>query len=615
MDRREFLWTGGAAALALPILSNSARALAYAAAGSGDAALNALFEAIFQEQVRTAPTFATQLGLDKGDLAYLKSKLDTRPYQQARAEELTRNKKFLAQLNAVDPAGLSPTAALNREIVIYDIGTNITAPERFDLDSVQSPYLISQQDGVYFSIPDFLNTAHTIETAADAEAYLSRLQQFATLLDNETAEQKRQAARGYVAPGWSLDLALGQMRELRKPAPDKSTMVESIVTRTAAKGIAGDWARRASGIVAGAVYPALDRQIAAVEQLRATTPAGDGAWRMPRGDEIYAAALAQATTTNFTPDQVHQIGLDQVADLTAQLDALLKGAGYTKGTVGERLQALNADPSQLYPNTDPGRAELIKSLNAGVAGMTARLPNAFATLPNQPLEIRRVPPEIQDGASNGYYRRASLDGSRPAIYFINLKSTGDWPKYTLPSLTYHEGVPGHHLQISIAQKSADLPMIRKISFYSAYGEGWALYSEQLADELGGYNGIEKAGYLQSFLFRATRLVVDTGLNSKRWSREKAVDYMIGTIGFARGRVQREIERYCASIGQACSYKIGHIAWTRARANAQKILGNKFDIKQFHEVLKEGAMPLTILERRIEERARAQLAGSSAAERG
>src|SRR5512132_2701277 len=212
MDRREFLWTGGAAALALPLLSNSARALAYAAAGSGDAALNALFEAIFQEQVCTAPTFATQLGLDKGDLAYLKSKLDTRPYQQARAEELARNKKFFAQLNAVDPAGLSPTAALNREIVIYDIGTNITAPERFDLDSVQSPYLISQQDGVYFSIPDFLNTAHTIETAADAEAYLSRLQQFATLLDNETAEQKRQAARGYVAPGWSLELALGQLR-------------------------------------------------------------------------------------------------------------------------------------------------------------------------------------------------------------------------------------------------------------------------------------------------------------------------------------------------------------------------------------------------------------------
>jgi uncharacterized protein (DUF885 family) len=616
MDRREFLWTGGAAALSLPFLS--ARAIAQAvpvAAAPGDAALNVLFDAIFQERVRASPTFATALGLDKGELAYLKSKLDTRPYQQARVEELARNKKFLAQLNAFDPATLSPAAALNREIVIYDIGTNITAPERFDLDSVQSPYLISQQDGAYFSTPDFLNTAHTIDTAADAEAYLSRLRQFATVLDNETAEQRRQAGRGYVAPAWSLDLALGQMRELRKPAPENSTMVDSLVSRAGAKAVAGDWKKRATAIVANDVYPALDRQIVAVEQLRATTPAGDGAWRIPRGDEIYAAALAQATTTNFTPDEVHQIGLQQVAELTAQLDSLLTAAGHTKGTVGERLQALNTDPSQLYPNTDAGRAELIKSLNAGVDGMMTRLPRAFATLPKQPLEIRRVPPEIQDGAPNGYYRRASLDGSRPAIYFINLKSTGDWPKYSLPSLTYHEGVPGHHLQISITQKSGDLPMIRKISFYSAYSEGWALYSEQLADELGGYTGLEKAGYLQSFLFRATRLVVDTGLNSKRWSREKAVDYMVGTTGFARPRVQREIERYCASIGQACSYKIGHITWMRARAKAQQILGPKFDIKQFHEVLKEGAMPLTILERRIEERARAALATGSPTERG
>ena len=599
MDRREFLTTGGALALSLPFLSE--QALAQAAKNPGDAALNALFDAIFQEQVRAAPTFATQLGLDKGELADLKSKLDTRPYQQARAEELARNKKFLTQLNAVNTATLSQAGALNREIVIYDIGTNITAPERFDLDSVQSPYLLSQQDGAYFSIPDFLNSAHTIETAADADAYLSRLQQFATVLDNETAEQRRQAGRGYVAPSWSLDLALGQLRELRKPAPEKSTMVDSLVSRAAAKGLAGDWHKRATAIVGKDVYPALDRQIALVEQLRAATPAGDGAWRIPRGDEIYAAALAQATTTNFTPDQVHEIGLQQVAELTAQLNTLLTAAGHTKGTVGERLQALNNDPSQLYPNTDAGRAELIKSLNAGVAGMTARLPRAFTTLPTQPLEIRRVPPEIQNGAPNGYYRRASLDGSRPAIYFINLKSTGDWPKYSLPSLTYHEGVPGHHLQISIAQKSGDLPMIRKISFYSAYGEGWALYSEQLADELGGYTGLEKAGYLQSFLFRATRLVVDTGLNSKRWSREKATDYMIGTTGFARGRAQREIERYCASIGQACSYKIGHITWTRARAEAQKTLGSKFDLKQFHEVLREGAMPLSILERRIKER--------------
>jgi uncharacterized protein (DUF885 family) len=223
-----------------------------------------------------------------------------------------------------------------------------------------------------------------------------------------------------------------------------------------------------------------------------------------------------------------------------------------------------------------------------------------------------VPTDIQDGASNGYYNRASLDGSRPAIYWINLKSTGDWPRYSLPSLTYHEGVPGHHLQISLAQTSEDIPMLRKISFYSSYSEGWALYAEQLSDEIGGYNGIEKAGYLQSFLFRSARLVVDTGLNSKGWSREKAIDYMASTTGFPHGRVQREVERYCASIGQACSYKVGHLAWLRSREDARKILGDKFDIRQFHEVLKDGAMPLSILERRVQERAKAQLAGANGA---
>jgi uncharacterized protein (DUF885 family) len=378
-------------------------------------------------------------------------------------------------------------------------------------------------------------------------------------------------------------------------------MADSVARRTAAKKIAGDWRARAAKIVADKVYPALDRQIAAVTDLRQATAPGDGLWRVPGGAEVYAAALAEATTTNYTPDEVHQIGLQQVAEITAELDKILRSAGYTTGSVGERLTALNKAPDQLYADTDAGRAELLASLNAGVKAMYARLPQAFATLPNQPLEIRRVPPEIQDGASNGYYRQATLDGSRPAIYFINLKSTADWPKYTLPSLTYHEGVPGHHLQLSIAQLSKDLPMLRRTAFYSAYGEGWALYAEQLADEIGGYRGIERAGYLQSFLFRAERLVVDTGLNHKRWSREQAIDHMIATTGFARGRVQREIERYCASPGQACSYKIGHIAWLRARAEAQKTLGAKFDLRQFHEVLKEGAMPLTILERRIRER--------------
>jgi len=600
MDRRSFLATGATAAL-LPLAETPAIAAVTSKAGSGDAKLNAAFDEIFQERVRNSPTLASSLGLDKGPNAALKSKFDTDPSPVARAKSLTRNRKAIARLRAISPAALSGAAKLNREVVLYSLETSTVAPSRWNIDSAQRPYPITQQGGSYFSTPDFLNTSHTIDNAADAEAYLSRLNQFATLLDNDTAEQRAQAARGFLAPKWSIDLALGQMRKLRGVPAEQSSMVDSITKRTAAKGIGGDWARQASNIVSKSVYPALDRQIAAMEALKPTSRPGDGAGRLPNGEAIYAEALRQATTTNFSPTEVHQMGLAQVAEISAEIDKILRSQGYTNGSVGERLNAVGKE--QEYPDTDAGRAELLAYLNNRVEDMYGRLPNAFATLPRAPLEIRRVPPEIQDGASNGYYRGAALDNSRPAIYFINLKDLGDWPKYTLPTLCYHEGVPGHHLQISIAQESKDIPLLRKTGGFSAYSEGWALYAEQVADELGVYadDALGRAGYLQSFLFRATRLVVDTGIHSKGWSREQATDYMVKTTGYARARSQREIERYCTMIGQACSYKVGHTAWMRARDEAKKRLGARFDIKQFHEVLREGAMPLSILERRIRER--------------
>ncbi len=607
MDRRQFLATSsiaaGAALLPLPV---RAAVQGAAPATPGDARLNAVFEEIFQARVRRYPTLATSLGLDKGANASLKSRLDVRPAAQARRDDLALAKRDLARVTAVAQSTLSDAARLNREVIIYQAETGMIPAEKFNIDSVQRPYPIFQQGGAYFSLPDFLNSAHTIDNAADAEAYLSRLALVGTALDNDSEEQRAQAARGFLAPAWSIDLTLEQMRKLRAPAPDASTMVDSIVRRTREKTIAGDWQARAAKIVAGSVYPALDRQIALLERLKPTTRPGDGAQRLANGDAIYAAALMQATTTNFTPDEVHQLGLAQVAEISAQLDTILKAAGFTTGTVGERLNALNTTPSQLYPNTDEGRAALLASLNVDNNAMMAKLGRAFATIPTAPLEIRRVPVEIQDGASNGYYRRAALDGSRPAIYFINLKDNGDWPKYSLPALTYHEGVPGHHLQISLSQESKDIPTLRKIGGFSAYSEGWALYAEEVAEELGGYDDVEKAGYLQSFLFRASRLVVDTGLHAKGWSRDKAVDYMVAATGFARPRVQREVERYCTQMGQACSYKVGHMAWTRARAEAQAALGARFDLKQFHEVLKEGAMPLSILQARIKERTTAAL---------
>ena len=595
MDRRTFIATTSATALAASAGSAFAKP-----APVGDAGLTATLDAAFYERIAKDPEEATSLGLDKGANAALKYRLapETRSWKKQRFAE---SKRWASKVKAIPVATLSATGKRNRELALYQFEQQTIAFDRFGINSTQRPYRIFQQGGGYFSTPDFLNSQHTIATASDADAYLSRLSAFARSLDEESVEQRAEARRGFVAPGWSIDLTLGQMNKLRGQQAEGSGLVQSLVKRAAAKGIAGDWQARAARIVNQAVYPALDRQIALMESLRRTTAAGDGAWRLPRGEEIYAAALEQATTTTLSPDEVHQLGLEQVADITAQLDTILQAAGMTKGGVGERLAALNVRPDQVYPDSDAGRRALIASLNAGIKDMYARLPQAFGTIPQQPLEIRSVPVDIQDGASNGYYNRASLDGSRPAIYWINLKSVGDWPKYSLPALTYHEGVPGHHLQGGVAQLSGDLPLMLRNNFISSYGEGWALYAEQLADELGAYSGIERAGYLQSFLFRASRLVIDTGLHHKRWSREQATDYMVKTTGFAQPRSQREVERYCTQIGQACSYKIGHTAWVKNRARAQAALGPRFDLKWFHEVLADGVMPLSMLEARVDQR--------------
>jgi uncharacterized protein (DUF885 family) len=604
MDRRSFLVSGAAIAA----LSAAAPLHAGATGGAaGDGRLDEAFDAILADMLDHSPELATGLGLDKGARAAEKSRLTDRSLAAMR-DALARNRRWLATLQDLSTPTLSPAAQLNRRIVSYSLEAQTVAPARFGIDSVIRPYRIFQQGGAYYEVPDFLNDTHVINTTADADSYCARLAAFATALDQDLAVQREQAPRSYVAPDFALDLTLGQMQRLRATPAAESNLVRSLVSRAAARAIGGDWQARASAIVADQVYPALDRQIALVRELRGYTAPGAGVWRTRDGDALYAAALEQATTTRFTPAEVHKMGLAQVAEISAQLDHILAGQGMTRGSVGERLGALNRDPAQLYPDSAAGRVALITSLNAGIRDMTGRLPRDFAEVPHAPLEIRAVPVEIQDGASNGYYKRAALDGSRPAIYFINLKDVGDWPKYGLPSLTYHEGVPGHHLQISIAQQSSDIPTLRKISFYSAYSEGWALYAEQLADELGAYaTPLERAGYLQSFLFRAARLVVDTGIHTLRWSREQATRYLVDTTGFAAPRAQREVERYCTQPGQACSYKVGHMAWTRARASAQAALGPQFDIKWFHEVLNDGAMPLTVLDEVVAERIRARRA--------
>ena len=611
MDRRSFMASAGAVALSAALPAH-ARAQAQAAAtpGGEDARLRAMLDRFFYERLDSNPERATGLGLDKGERAHLRSKLDD--YSAAgKAEDLARAKAELAELGTVDRARLSANAALDYDVVEYGLVNAVRANERFTYGSAggrYAPYVISQLTGPYRGIPDFLDTQHGIETAADADAYLARLAQFPTALDQSLDRQKADAARGVFAPDYILDTTLKQLRSLRDKPATESLLAASLARRAGEAKLGGDYGARAEKIVADAVYPALDRHIAAVTELRGKATHDAGVWRLPDGGEYYAGALRAATTTNLTPDEVHQLGLEQVADLEARLDPILKAHGLSQGTAGERLAALNKDPAQLYPNTDEGREQLLAQLNRQIVAMNAKLPEAFATLPQADVEVRRVPPLIQAGAPGGYYDSAPLDGSRAAIYYINLRDTFDRPKFGLATLTHHEATPGHHLQVSLAQESEDIPLIRRLGGYSSYSEGWALYSEQLADEMGLFEGdpLGRAGMLQSFLFRATRLVVDSGLHAKRWSREKATDYFIATTGIARGRSQGEIDRYTVWPGQATSYKVGHIMWDRLRSEAKAKLGDRFDLKEFHQVLLQGAVPLTILEKLVNERVAARL---------
>jgi uncharacterized protein (DUF885 family) len=597
MDRRQFMAGAGAATLA------STSVAQVAPGASTDARLRTMLDRFFYDRLNDSPEGATSLGLDTGERAALRSRLSDRS-AAGRARELARAKAERAELRRIDRTALSPAARVDHDVVAYQLDRAVTGGERFTYGSDSgryAPYVLSQLTGAYRNVPDFLDGQHPVKTAADADAYLARLSAFPKAIDDNSINQHADAARGVFAPDFLLDTTLRQMAALRDQPAASTTLVTSFTAKLKAAGLPSDRAARAAAIVEREVYPALDRQRALVTELRAKATHDAGAWRLPDGDAYYAAAAEAASTVAMSGDAIHRMGLEQVAEISSRIDAILKTQGLTQGTVGDRLVALNKRPDQLFPNTDPGREALLAELNGQVRAMQARLPEVFSVVPKAPVEVRRVPPSIQAGAPGGYYQSATLDGSRPGVYFINLRDTFDRPKFGLATLSYHEAVPGHHHQVMTALESASIPLIRRRGGFSGYSEGWALYSEQLVDEMGVYEGnpLGRVGYLQSLLFRATRLVVDSGLHAKRWSREKATDYLIATTGIARGRSQGEIDRYCAWPGQATSYKIGHSVWVRLRDEAKKRPG--FDLKQFHDVLTLGAMPLTVLEQVVRER--------------
>jgi uncharacterized protein (DUF885 family) len=574
-----------------------------AAAGEGQSeSLHKLFDRLADTTLRRRPEMATAFGLDHGKYAALKSKWSDGS-RAAQEEDKRLAKQDLADLRAIDRSQLKGADLSSYDTVVFTRQVTVDGDDTIPYNggSVDSPYALSQLGGAYRDAPDFLDTQHVIASKEDAEAYIARLEGLEAVLAQELDQVKRDQAAGVVPPDFILERTLGQMKGFLATPAEKATLVTSLAIRAKAAGIAGDWQERAARIYTSAILPGVQRQADALQAMQPGSVHAAGVARLPKGAEFYTLALKNYTTSSLSSAEIHQTGLGLVDELTAQIDAALKAQGISKGSVGERLVALAADPKQLYADTDAAKVQLIADLNTKVEVVQAKLPAYFGALPKTGVEIHRVPKTIEAGAPGGYYQPGSLDGSRKGIYWINLRDTAETPRYRLPTLTYHESIPGHHLQLTLAQEMKDLPLLRKMVFFSGYGEGWALYAEQLAVEMGMYDNdpFGHIGQMQDAMFRAVRLVIDTGLHAQNWSREKAIDYFAGTLGVKRSEAQTEVERYCVWPGQACSYMVGKLTWLRLRDKARAALGPKFDLRKFHDAgLLSGALPLDVLEQVI-----------------
>ena len=595
MSRRALM--GATAASAVMLAACQPRA------ASGD--LNTILDEMVTAYLRESPEYATSLAVSEEQAGgrYINRLGD---YTRAGAERVLQLAQGgLTRLQALNRDTLEARDAVTYDVVVTALQDQVASAQFKTGSGAQAPYTVTQLTGAYTFLPDFLASQHPVTNREQADAYLERLTAYGRVLDEESARVGQDAADGAIPPNFALNGALRQLGEFRGTAPAQTVLVSAFQQRLAGVADISDADKatlvsQAESIVHDTVLPAYQRQIDAITQIRPQATSDAGVWKLPEGEALYTQALKAYTTTSMSPDEIHQMGLDLIAQFTSEMDTILRAQGMTRGSVAERIQALGRRPDQIYPSTDAGREELLAALNAQNAAIRARMPEVCGVLAQAELEIKRVPEYTQAGAPGGYYQGAALDGSRPGAYYINLRDpANEWPKFTLPTLTYHEGVPGHHWQIAIQQESGSIPFIRSALLgFSAYAEGWGLYAEQLADEMGMYanDPFGRVGYLQSATFRASRLVCDTGLHSKRWTRDQAIDSMVAATGDQRSNITTEIERYCVWPGQACSYMVGRQAINRMRDNARTALGANFDIKGFHDtVLTNGSTPLSVTE--------------------
>ena len=549
--------------------------------------------------VSDSPELMSVVGLiDNTPVDFHSDRLDVYTKEQDETS-LKKLKEARAGMDKYGPDGLEGQELLSWKIAAWFFDDLIAGAE-FEYGG----YPMSQLSGPMINTPQFLTDTHVIKNKKSAQRYVVRVREFDRVIKEMEVRVRDYADNDVIAPDFVLEKSIIGMRSFIEGGPKGNPLVTTLPARLEkveglSDGFKTEILAEVEALVESSIIPGYERMIALHEELLKSATHDAGIWRIPNGEKIYQTALRSHTTTNMTADEIHNIGLSEVARIEIEMDAILESEGLIEGPLSERMSTLMTQEDQIFEDSDAGRAAMILELERLNVEVMAKAGDYFVTLPPQPLEIKRIPAYSEDGAPGGYYSGPALDGSRPGQFYINLKDPIDNPKWTLPTLLYHEAAPGHHFQVSRAQMIEDVPILRQMSPFTAYTEGWALYAEYIAaNDMGMYDDypLGDLGRLKAEMFRAVRLVVDTGLHHKRWSREQAIEYMAEKTGNSRGDVEREIERYAVWPGQATAYKTGQLAILRLRQHAVDELGDDFVLRDFNEfILADGAMPLGVLD--------------------
>lgn len=563
--------------------------------------LNVFYEKVFIEFMFDNPELLSTIGLvEKFGITGHNAKLnDESPAQQQK--NFDRLKRNLADLHAYPLEKQNGSQRLSTAVLDWFLSVQAEG-ERFQFHD----YPINQLFGVQNRLPAFLANQHRLLDPRDCEYYLKRLEGVPAKWDQVLESVKLREQKGVIPPRFVVEKVLKEMTDFVATPPAENILATSFKTRAAkiaklSEAQRADFQGRVEADISTRVYPAYQKLIAYLTELLPKTTTDDGVWKLPEGEAYYAHMLRQMTTTRLNPQEIHSLGLREVERIESEMRALLDANGYAGQPAGAALKALASDPKFLFSNDDAGRSAALAEYKRLIDQAVERSKQLFLTLPKAPVEVRRVPEFREKTSSGAYYEGPALDGTRPGVFYANLRDMNEVTKWGMPTLSYHEGVPGHHFQIATAQELKGVPQFRKMVPFTAYSEGWALYTEWLARQAGWYEGdpFGDLGRLQGELFRAVRLVVDTGIHAQRWTREQAIAYMLEKTGMGEKDVTAEIERYIVSPGQACAYKVGMLKIQELRERAQRELGEKWDEREFHDtVLKNGALPLEILEQQV-----------------